>query len=262
MADHPRCIVRKSTKGRSRAPLLFVHGAFIGAWCWDEHFLGYFADRGYDAWAVDLRGHADADEPAELASIDDYVADVLLAVEQINAPPVLIGHSMGAIVVQRMLRRSQARAVSLLAPVPPHGLLGSSFMLAAKSPEILNEINKIQIFDGMAGSPDLLRRAIFSQQLPPADVQRYLRRMRHESQRALFDLSWPQHFWIERTEIPVQVMSGADDLFFPPSLAQETAELHGVEAEILPDMAHAVMLDVHWERAAQRLAGWLERVVR
>ncbi len=261
MAGATRCIVRKSTKGRSRAPLLFVHGAFIGAWCWDEHFLKYFADLGYDAWAVDLRGHADEEEAQDLASIDDYVADVLLAVEQIGAAPVLVGHSMGAIIVQRTLRRAQARAVSLMAPVPPHGLLGSSFMLAARSPGIFNEINRIQLFDGMAGSPDQMRRAIFSQQLPAADVKRYLRRMRHESQRALFDLSWPQHFWIERTTIPVQVIGAADDLFFPPSLVEETAQLHGVESEIVPDMAHAMMLDAHWQQAAQRLAGWLERAV-
>ncbi|MEY4598779.1 MAG: hypothetical protein RLZZ445_1576 [Pseudomonadota bacterium] len=259
MADSSRCIVRKSAKGRSRAPLLFVHGAFIGAWCWEEHFLPYFADLNYDVWAVDLRGHADDEETADMASIDDYVADVLIAVEEIGAPPVLIGHSMGAIVVQRALRRSQARAVSLMAPVPPHGLLGSSFMLAARNPEIFNEINRMQIFDGMPGSSDLMRRAIFSPQLPAADVKRYLQRMRHESQRALFDLSWPQHFWIERTDIPVQVIGSADDLFFPPSLVEETAELHGVTAEILPDMAHAVMLDVNWVQAAKRLAEWLEK---
>jgi pimeloyl-ACP methyl ester carboxylesterase len=119
----------------------------------------------------------------------------------------------------------------------------------------------MQLFDGMAGSPDMLRRAIFSQQLPAADVKRYLGRMRHESQRALFDLSWPQHFWIERTTIPVQVIGGADDLFFPPSLVEETANLHAVEAEIIPGMAHAVMLDMNWEQAAQRLAAWLERSI-
>jgi len=261
VANLPRCIVRKSTKGRSRAPLLFVHGAFIGAWCWDEHFLQYFADRGYDAWAVDLRGHADDEDPEDLASIDDYVADMLLAVDQLKAPPVLIGHSMGAIVVQRALRRARARAVSLLAPVPPQGLLGSSFMLAANNPEIFNEINKIQLFDGLAGTPDGVRRAIFSQQLPPPDVKRYMRRMRHESQRALFDLSWPQHFWIERVKIPVQVIGAADDLFFPPSLVEDAARLHGVETEIVPDIAHALMLDMNWEKVAQRLAAWLERAV-
>ena len=30
-----------------QTPLLFVHGAFTGAWCWEEHFLPFFADAGY-----------------------------------------------------------------------------------------------------------------------------------------------------------------------------------------------------------------------
>ena len=31
------------------APLLFVHGAWHAAWCWDEYFLSYFADKGLRA---------------------------------------------------------------------------------------------------------------------------------------------------------------------------------------------------------------------
>jgi pimeloyl-ACP methyl ester carboxylesterase len=30
-------------------PLLFVHGAWHAAWCWDENFLGFFADMGFRA---------------------------------------------------------------------------------------------------------------------------------------------------------------------------------------------------------------------
>ena len=88
----PRCIVREAVRGARRVPLLFVHGAFTGAWCWDEHFLPYFAARGHDAWAVDLRGHGDDAAPVELASIEDYVADLVLAIEQIGEPPVIVGH--------------------------------------------------------------------------------------------------------------------------------------------------------------------------
>lgn len=31
-------------------PVLFVHGAWHGAWCWDEHFLDFFADKGIGRW--------------------------------------------------------------------------------------------------------------------------------------------------------------------------------------------------------------------
>jgi pimeloyl-ACP methyl ester carboxylesterase len=33
-------------------PLLFVHGSWHGAWCWAEHFLDFFADKGYRAVAL------------------------------------------------------------------------------------------------------------------------------------------------------------------------------------------------------------------
>jgi pimeloyl-ACP methyl ester carboxylesterase len=44
-------------------PLLFVHGAWHGAWCWDEYFLDFFAGRGYRALAVSLRGHGNSPTP-------------------------------------------------------------------------------------------------------------------------------------------------------------------------------------------------------
>ena len=36
-------------------PLLFVHGAFCGAWIWAEKFLPWFAARGYEAHAISLQ---------------------------------------------------------------------------------------------------------------------------------------------------------------------------------------------------------------
>ena len=41
-------VIARTPKGRARpTPLLFVHGAYGGAWEWDEHFLPYFAERGW-----------------------------------------------------------------------------------------------------------------------------------------------------------------------------------------------------------------------
>ena len=59
-------------------PLLFVHGAYTAAWCWDENFLPWFAEQGYAAYAVSLSGHgASRGRPyLDSFSIADYVADV------------------------------------------------------------------------------------------------------------------------------------------------------------------------------------------
>ena len=49
-----------------RKPLLFVHGELGGSWVW-ERYLGYFAGRGWEGHALNLRNHfwsqtADPDE--------------------------------------------------------------------------------------------------------------------------------------------------------------------------------------------------------
>ncbi len=52
----PAC--RRAANGNSRKPpLLFVHGGYCDAWCWSPHFLPWFAAKGYAAHALSLRGH-------------------------------------------------------------------------------------------------------------------------------------------------------------------------------------------------------------
>ncbi len=78
----------------------------VGAWCWEEHFLDWFAARGYPgARSPSLRGHGESEGRDSLDgySLDDYAEDVAQAAADLPRPPVLIGHSMGALVVQKAL---------------------------------------------------------------------------------------------------------------------------------------------------------------
>ena len=84
--------------------------------------------------------------------------------------------------------------------------------------------------------------------------------MQPESQRAVFDLSWPQHFFIGRaTGVPVMVLGGETDAFFPRDMVESTARVYGVTAEIFPDMAHAMMLERDWRHVADHIIAWLKR---
>ena len=106
-------------------PLLFIHGAWHGAWCWDEYFLSFFADRGYRALAVNLRGHGNSPTQRSLrwCSITDYVEDVASVARDLPTDLVVIGHSMGGYIVQKYLESHNATAGVLLASLPPQGAL-------------------------------------------------------------------------------------------------------------------------------------------
>jgi pimeloyl-ACP methyl ester carboxylesterase len=89
-------ISKQPTSPSHSAPLLFMHGAWHGAWCWAEHLLDYFAAQGYAAHALSLRGHGGSlgRDRLRWTSLSDYVVDVAQVASQLPKPPVVIGHSV------------------------------------------------------------------------------------------------------------------------------------------------------------------------
>lgn len=243
----------------ARTPLVFVHGGSIGAWSWAEHFLPWFAARGFPVHALSLRGHGGSSGRERLHSfgLDDYVEDVALVVDSLPRPPVLVGHSMGALVVQKYLERSGALAVALTCPVPPFGLLPSAFSLAIFRPGLWSEINALAA--GHNASRKALAEALFAGPLEAERMERIYARMQAESRRALMDMTWwgLPAFWRLGSSATL-VLATERDALISPALAESTARMLGAEYRMVEGLGHALMLDARWERAAEALLAWLE----
>jgi pimeloyl-ACP methyl ester carboxylesterase len=105
-----------------RKPLMFVHGELAGSWVW-ERFLGYFAGRGWEGHAVNLRNHywSQTADPASL-SFDTYVEDVVAALDRLGPTTVAIGHGMGALLTLKAVERVAISGLVLIAPQMPRDL--------------------------------------------------------------------------------------------------------------------------------------------
>ena len=240
-------------------PLLFVHGAYVSAWCWEEHFLPWFAARGWASYAVSLSGHGSSRQRDHLDSysIDDYVRDVVEVAATLPAPPALIGHSMGGMVVQKYLERHQAPATVLMSSVPPQGLMGSAFGLMLKKPTLLTDLNRIMAGDDVDISS--LREALFHQPVSEIDLLRYYRLSQPESHRAIWDMTLfnlPQPGRMHSA--PMLILGAEHDMLIPADQVLMTATTYEGRAEIFPDMGHGMMLERDWEQVAERIAFWLE----
>ena len=88
-----------------RKPLLLVHGELGGSWVW-ERYLGYFAGRGWEGHALNLRNHywSSTADPAEL-SFETYTEDVVAAMDRLGPNAVAIGHGLGGLLVLKAAER-------------------------------------------------------------------------------------------------------------------------------------------------------------
>lgn len=245
-----------------KPPLLFIHGAYAGAWCWDEHFLPWFAKQGYSAFALSLSGHGESPGRARLdqLSIADYVADVAHVVARMPAPPVLIGHSMGGYVIQKLLEVRHAPIVTaavLLCAVPPQGLMGSTLHMMMNSPHHLFELNRMMV--GSGASIGSISELLFAQPIGAERLRRFLRASQPESFRAIWDMTL-HHFALPKglAHIPALVLGAEQDRVIAAELAAHVARPYGVEARILKGFGHAMMLERDWLMVAQEIYNWLE----
>ena len=239
-------------------PLLFVHGAWHGAWCWDDHFLDLFAVKGYRAVAVNLPAHGGrpSDKRLHRHSIADYVDDVTAIANALPSSPVMIGHSMGGIVVQKYLESRQAPAGVLVASAPPTGALPflrrwmkqrpARFALAVVTGKTTHLLN----------TPELVREKMLSAQTPESVVVACTERLQNESRRTsqgmVTRLPKP-----DRVSTPMLVLGAEHDGCFTQDEVHATARAYGTEAVIFPDMGHDMMLEPGWQSVAEHIDTWL-----
>ena len=77
---------------------ILVHGAWHGGWCWDK-IVSLLEKNGHKAEAPDLPGHGKDIRPIPEISLDAYSDSVCRALDTQSEPVILVGHSMGGLVI-------------------------------------------------------------------------------------------------------------------------------------------------------------------
>ena len=246
-----------AARNPARPPLLFVHGAFGSPWMWLRRYMPWFAERGHDAYAVRLRRHGNGMLEPGLA---DYLEDLEAAVASIAEAPVVVGHSLGALVSQMALGRVPMRALALLAPVPPTGMVWSNLRLAVRAPELWLS-TALSVADAGFASHRATRDALFTDDTCDTVVAETYANMRAQPARPLMEAQWPR--FIARAasvDVPALTIAAERDQLIPVDAVERTARHHGARHVTLAGIGHALMLDTPWQQGAEALGEWLEEV--
>jgi pimeloyl-ACP methyl ester carboxylesterase len=234
--------------------ILLVHGSWHGPWCWDG-FAGRLTERGHEVRAVQLRGH-DQRRGRIWHRVRDYVEDVERAAAGFAEPPVLVGQSMGGLVVQRCLERRPAPGAVLMASAPPGGTSAAVARLAMRHPAAMSKVNLLWSLRPFIASSALVRELFFTPETPREVVDDCMARLQDESYPAFVDMLLALGRR-RRARAPVLVLGAEADGVFTVSEVRRTARAYGTEAEIFSGIGHDMMLDTGWEQVADRVDDWV-----
>lgn len=232
-----------------------MHGACHAAWMWEDNFAPWFAQNGFDVYAMSLRNHGSSDSVANLKNIriQEYVKDLASVVDILKGPVYLIGHSMGGFVIQHYLMHEHEKVSKavLLCSIPPHGLWRITWKTLWQFPLVFLQSNFTRSLTPIFKNPIIASRYIFSGKATMARTKAIVERLQDDSFRAYIDALFLNLPKPEKITTPVLVVGGEDDFLFGPKDIQATADAYGVEAHIIKGASHNLMMEHGWEYTAR-----------
>jgi alpha-beta hydrolase superfamily lysophospholipase len=257
---------------------MLIHGAWLSARSWDM-FAEYFESRGYTVSAPEWpRKEGDVEELREateelkglgLTEIVDHYEEHIRA---LPAPPVLIGHSFGGLIVELLLDRGLGRAGVAMSPAPPKGILVLPFSsLKAASPALAHPsrwhgVVPLTLEEFTYGFVNT-----FPQEEAEAAYERYAvpetGQIFYEAGFANFHLHPPTEVHFKSDDrAPLLIVGAEKDKTVPASLSKKQYEKYAkssVRTDYVefPGRPHLMMVAEGWEEIAARIESWLAEVL-
>lgn len=247
--------------------IFMIHGMWGGPWYW-ENYRSVFEAHGYRCIATTLPYHdmdpAGVPDPRlATASLLDYVDALAQEIGQLDEKPIVMGHSMGGLLAQMLAERGLAKALVLLTPAAPAGIL------ALRPSVICSFASMIALWGFWRKSlRPTLGDAVYStlHLLPPDQQKQAYARLVPESGRVVFETG----FWLfdskhatrvdeARVTCPVLVVAGSLDRITPAAVVRQVANKyrHVSSYKEFENHAHWVVAEPGWQDVAAYVGGWL-----
>src|SRR5258706_708458 len=269
-------MTQPGTPGEPGKPVVFVHGLWLHATSWGP-WVEFFREAGYAPVAPGWPGDSDTveetrREPAKVAGkgIDDVVDHYSQIIRGLDAPPVVIGHSFGGLIAQRLLGQDLAAAAVAIDPAPIKGVLSlppSALRVASialRKPANRNaalSLTAEQFRYGFGNAvPEQESAELFEHWTIPSPG-----RPLFEAAFANFSPRSPAKVNTgNRTRGPLLVTAGGKDHTVPAAISTATRKLYHKSPAItdfrdFEDRGHSLTIDHGWQEIAQYALDWLKQ---
>ncbi|MBF0235238.1 MAG: alpha/beta hydrolase [Desulfamplus sp.] len=251
--------------------IFMIHGMWGGSWLWDN-YKKIYEEAGFNCVTTTLRFHdmdpkADPNSKLGTTGLLDYIDDLEQEIKQLDVTPIIVGHSMGGLLAQILGSRGVAKALVLLTPASPAGIL-------ALTPSVIRSFWSIQTKWGFWNRPvrQTFNEAAFSilNLLPPDEQKKAFEKFVYESGRAAYEIG----YWlidstgaskVDESQItcPILVIGSAKDRITPASVVRKVAKKYNSVSTYkeFDNHAHWVLAEPGWQEVAEFTTDWMKKVL-
>lgn len=249
--------------------IIFIHGLFMNPKSWDQ-WLAFFTEKGYVCHAPAYPYHEG--EPLALrSSIDPRLGQLTLAdcVEyllryidslDLQEKPILIGHSMGGLIVQKLIEMGKGSMGVCIDSAPPRGIKSYKWSFLRANLPVVNPLMGNSVF---APSHAWFRYA-FCHTMTHADARRAFDEYVVSESRNIPRSSDKDAGTIDfnKSHAPLLFIAGEKDHIIPSSLNKKNFAAYSTESgktdfKVFPGRTHFICGQKDWEEVATFIASWL-----
>jgi pimeloyl-ACP methyl ester carboxylesterase len=257
-------------------PVVFIHGLWLHATSWSP-WVDLFRDAGYAPTAPGWPGDPDSVEearadPGTIADhgIDDVVAHFAGIIDTLPARPILVGHSFGGMIAQKLLGQDRALAAVAIDAAQIKGVLPLPLSaLRATLPVFKNPGNKHK---ALSLTPHQFRYA-FGNAITEAESDELFARWTipapgkplFEAAAANFNPHSPAKVdTANQMRGPLLLMTGGKDHTVPEAVTRATLKQYRHSDAVtdlleFPDKGHSLTIDNGWREVADAALTWLAK---
>ncbi|MET0898121.1 MAG: alpha/beta fold hydrolase [Mycobacterium sp.] len=245
--------------GEPFPPILLLHSFFgrpssFGPW------IDYFTAAGYTCHAPALPGRDPTDDAVlTRTGIDECFEVALSAYDALGEPAIVIGHSLGGLLGQKVAAARDCSALVLLASIPPGMLVPQAKVLHHLVPILPAVLRGRPFFP----SESTIRSVPLST-LPKAEQDALLPRLVRDSGRVFRDMS----LGVAATKVnaaevrcPVLCVSAGQDRNVAAWISRRIAARYQAQHQIHPMLPHWIVAESAVETVAPPVLSWLRRTV-
>jgi non-heme chloroperoxidase len=257
-------------------PVVFIHGLWVHSSAW-QSWIDLYKVAGYDAIAPGWPGDSDTvaatrRNPGALSNLglEDITDGYLRAIDKLDTNPIVIGHSFGGLVAQKLLAGGHASAAVAIDPGPIKGVKPVPFtQIRSALPVLSRPGNKKKAVSLTAKQ----FRYAFGNAIPQSESdQLYDRwiipgpgRPLFEASTANFSRNSPASVDTKRNDRgPLLVIGGGADHTSPEVVAKAVYRRYAGSSAVtdywsFPDRGHSLVFDHGWREIADVTLDWLQR---